>query len=173
MLNRTSRSRGFSLIELMVAVAILAILAGMAAPSFNAWIDNAQVRNAAEEIQNGVQQARATAVQLNGVENPDLSKPWPYYKIGPLQDPPEPITGAANASLAITPDGTTKLTFNGLGRMTAPAADVSIEITNPTGGACVTDGGRVRCLRLVITTIGQVRMCDPARSSSDPQGCPD
>ncbi|MHB0926800.1 MAG: GspH/FimT family pseudopilin [Gallionellaceae bacterium] len=63
-------------------------------------------------------------------------------------------------------------TFNGLGRLTT-AAD-TISVSNPTGGACATlaaPNGPMRCLNVVVTTGGQIRMCNPAKASTDPQGC--
>jgi len=60
--------------------------------------------------------------------------------------------------------------FNGLGRTTNVAAPVNIDISNPAGGACA-PAGLMRCLRIVVSAAGQVRMCDPAKASADPQGC--
>ncbi len=37
-------------------------------------------------------------------------------------------------------------------------------------GACVTTGP-VRCLRVVVRTGGQIRMCDPALPNTDSQSC--
>lgn len=62
--------------------------------------------------------------------------------------------------------------FNGLGRLTG-AAD-TISISNPAGGACATiaaPGEPMRCLNVVVTAGGQIRMCNPAKASTDPQGC--
>ncbi len=39
---RTHTSNGFTLLELMIAVAILAILAGVAIPTYNEYIDNSR-----------------------------------------------------------------------------------------------------------------------------------
>jgi type IV fimbrial biogenesis protein FimT len=58
-------SRGVTLIELAVVLAVVAILFAQAAPSFSAWIHNSQVRTAAESIQNGMQLARAEAIRRN------------------------------------------------------------------------------------------------------------
>ena len=54
--------------------------------------------------------------------------------------------------------------FNALGRALDAAGtpvDVQIDVTNPSGGTCKVDGGPMRCLRIVVTASGRVRMCDP------------
>lgn len=76
--------------------------------------------------------------------------------------------GSRNAVVAATQS---TFIFNGLGRLTT-AAD-TIAVSNPTGGACATiaTNGPMRCLNVAVTTGGQVRMCNPAKASTDPQGC--
>lgn len=59
--------RGVSLIELMIGVAIVAVLLMTGIPSFNLWIQNSQNRAAAESVLNGLQLARAEAVRRNTV----------------------------------------------------------------------------------------------------------
>lgn len=59
-------SRGFTAIELMVTVAILAILAGIAAPSFNPLIERWRIRQASEELQSTFYFARSEAVKRGG-----------------------------------------------------------------------------------------------------------
>jgi type IV fimbrial biogenesis protein FimT len=61
----SGRQHGVTLIELAVVLAIVAILLSQAAPAFSAWIQNAQIRTAAESIQNGLQLARAEAIRRN------------------------------------------------------------------------------------------------------------
>jgi len=56
---------GFSLIELCVVLAIVAILYSQAAPAFSAWVQNAQIRTATESIQSGLQLARSEAIRRN------------------------------------------------------------------------------------------------------------
>jgi type IV fimbrial biogenesis protein FimT len=42
-------------------------------------------------------------------------------------------------------------------------------------GACLSAGGNVRCLNIVVSPGGQMRMCDPSRTSTannnDPMAC--
>ena len=56
------RVDGFTLIEAMVVVALVAILAALAVPSFNTMIANQRVATAAQELQVLLQFARAEAV---------------------------------------------------------------------------------------------------------------
>ncbi|KGG93397.1 fimbrial protein [Comamonas thiooxydans] len=59
-------SRGFTAIELMVTVAILAVLAGLAAPSFNPIIERWRVRQVSEELQSTFYFARSEAIKRGG-----------------------------------------------------------------------------------------------------------
>ena len=60
-----SAQRGFTLIEMMIGLAILAITIMLGVPSYTAWIMNTQIRNAAESVLNGMQLARNEAVRRN------------------------------------------------------------------------------------------------------------
>lgn len=55
--------RGFSLIELMVAVAILAILLALAVPSFQDMIQRNRVRTAAADLTDSLNLARSEAIK--------------------------------------------------------------------------------------------------------------
>lgn len=57
--------RGFSLIELMVAVSIIGILLALGAPRFAAYLRNVKLRTSAEAFMTGVQLARSEAVRIN------------------------------------------------------------------------------------------------------------
>lgn len=59
------KSRGFSLVELMVVVAIMAVLLGLVSPSLTDWMVNLRIRNATDALLNGLQQARQEAVRRN------------------------------------------------------------------------------------------------------------
>lgn len=68
--------------------------------------------------------------------------------------------------------GVSSVVFNGFGRIVpTPSAPITINITPPTGTSCADAGGKVTCLRIAISTSGQVRMCNPSVAQGDPQAC--
>jgi type IV fimbrial biogenesis protein FimT len=65
MLNALHRSRGVTLIELVVTLAVFATMMALAAPSIGTWIQNGRIRTGGESILNGLQLAKAEAVSRN------------------------------------------------------------------------------------------------------------
>lgn len=203
MLKSPARQLGLSLIEVMVAITLAAILLALGMPSFFTGMQNRQIRTAADAIQNGLQMARTEALRRNrtirfavGANNgwtvtcdpadPTLENGVPICP-GLLMTR-EGSEGSANAEVeskqmltgttteASSPVFSGSLKFTPLGRVTAdtlPGGSVAVfTVTNPRGGTCQADSGDMRCLRIVVTTGGQVRMCDPAVTAvGDPRRC--
>ncbi|RZI43154.1 prepilin-type N-terminal cleavage/methylation domain-containing protein [Herbaspirillum sp. HC18] len=201
MLNPRQRQHGVTLVEISITLAIVAILLSLGAPSFSQWLQNTQIRTAAQGIQNGLQLARAEAVRRNTTvgfsftntldgscalasEGPDwvisMGVPandlpgacgsTPSDTVAPriIQKRPGAETGANVVIAADQPS----IVFNGLGRVSpVPLGNVAINVTNPSGGSCVAAGGTMRCLRVQVSPVGQVRMCDPVKTSPDPTAC--
>lgn len=60
-----ARMFGFTLVELMVAIAIMALLLLAVSPAVNNWTVNVRIRTAASAIEQGLQQARQEAIRRN------------------------------------------------------------------------------------------------------------
>lgn len=189
--------RGFSLIELIVGIVILGVLMAMAAPRFSDWLRNARIRTAAEAIQNGLQLARAEAVRRNATvrfqlvstidDTCALATTGPHWVVSMVNPAGQCATApsdtaapriiqvrnrAEGSEQTQVAAGQSAFVFNALGRlMPVPGANVEIDISSTTGGTCVASGGSVRCLRLVVSAGGQIRMCDPALPAGDAQAC--
>ncbi|MCI8208156.1 pre-pilin like leader sequence [Pseudomonas sp. S25] len=57
------RAKGFTLIELMITIAIFGILLAIGAPFTKAWSDSAKQREAAGVLKQGISRAKATALR--------------------------------------------------------------------------------------------------------------
>jgi len=175
--------RGLSLIELMVSITILGIVLAFGVPSFSSFITNSKVRSAAEAITAGLNLARAEAVNRNTQVQFALTGTDSSWQIGCVTsstDCPASIQNrvASDGSLGVSVTATdSTIAFDGYGRVATTLASVTsatFDISAPTAGTCTTAGGKVRCLRVVITSGGQIRTCDPAltiSNPSDPQAC--
>lgn len=65
--RRNAPTRGFTLVELLIVIAISVILAAIAAPSFLNMIRNMALTGAASELVSGLQFARAEALRSNSM----------------------------------------------------------------------------------------------------------
>jgi len=61
----TKKKAGFTLIELMIVIAIMAILAGIAAPNFQTYMAQRRLNGAARQVMTDLMAARMKAVSLN------------------------------------------------------------------------------------------------------------
>ncbi|MEO8739799.1 MAG: GspH/FimT family protein [Casimicrobiaceae bacterium] len=181
----STRNRGFTLIELMIGLAVFAFLILIAGPQYAEFLGNSQIRNGAENTLTGVRVAQAEAVRGN-VLTQFVFNPTPCtggWQVNRLNDESglfdqvvQSYTfsdGACRTTPNPTPAGATQITFNGLGRV-VPNIDASatiqwIEITN-------TNLSTPRNLRVVANpvTASGIKLCDPdpGVTSTDPRFCP-
>lgn len=170
-----SRHLGFSLIELLIGIVIMAILLSLAMPSFQAWLQNTQIRNAAESIQNGLQRARAEAVGRNtNVEFVlGTGSSWVVKLAGGANIESRPSSeGSRDVTVAVAPAGATTVTFNNFGGVVQPTnADGSAPFTQVGLDSSVLAAADSQELRVTIGVGGNVRMCDPNAPAGSPRAC--
>jgi len=191
------RSYGFTLIEVMITLAVLSLLLMVGLPGMATWLQNTQIRASAEATQAGLHVARAEALRRNapvrfqlvdtlaaGCALSNTGTSWVVSLADPTgacdaveSDAAAPqilqkrsgAEGSPNATVNAT--GGSSAVFNGLGRVSGAGAITQIDVRNPAGGNCQ-PAGPMRCLRLLVTNGGQVRMCDPAvMDNTDPRFC--
>ena len=191
---RRPRTRGFTLIELMIAVVIFAFLILLAGPMYADFIANSRIRNAGEALLNGVKQTQAEAIRRNTpawfVLDPAVG--YKVYALNPTDGAtddgsdaahPWPVTpfvfvdqGAANVSVTGA-GGLTSVTFDGLGRIISNSFQQPPDGTGSLTRIDITSTAvsNPRPLRVVVQALGGsggTKLCDPAMASTDPAGCP-
>ena len=189
--------RGFNIIEVLVTLTVLGVLIALGAPSFADWLQTQRIRGGAEAIVNGLQVARSEAIQRNlpvvfGLEPPTAGWTVCEASVSPCDSTtPAPPTagsyiqqksgdeGSSGMAVKQTPDGMVLVTFTPLGAVlgnnldgTPPVTQVDVTPADPN--QCIAAGGSKRCLRVVVTPGGSIRMCDPTPSvvAPDPRACP-
>jgi len=170
-MSSRSHARGFTLLELMVAVTLagMLLLAGM--PSFTTFLRNAEVRSSAESISNGLRLARSEATRLNRPVSFALAgggdTSWTINIFNPvtgmlLQPPIQQYSKfevGRSATAVITPANAVAVTFNGLGRIVSPSPVATPNLQQIDVSSIV--DGEARTLRIYADDLHGVRMCDP------------
>ena len=186
---------GFTLIELMVTVTLIAILAMLAAPAMSTWVKNSQLRASSEALQNGLRMAQAEALRrsrqtvfsLTNDASPQTSltavtngRFWSINTVqltGPGSGPATGdvatfieagVLGSEGEGVQIT--GPASICFSSLGRLVVNAAPgvagSDCTVANIPAQYDLTLTGADRRLRVTVAVGGQVRMCDRDKTLS-------
>jgi type IV fimbrial biogenesis protein FimT len=180
--------RGFTLVELMVAIAIVGILSSLAVPAFREMVANMNLRSNAESFSLGLQLARSEAVKRNSrtsfsftgaggwevCASVSTATPYACPSASSLQIKDAKEAGQ-NVVIAPTPATASMSVFTGLGRQ---YTDANSALNNPDGTPQLTTldfsstGGTSRTYRVVISSAGSVKLCDPTLPATNARACP-
>ena len=130
--RQPSGSRGFTLIELMVAVALVAILSAVAAPSFSEMMVRSAIRSASSDLGSDLNLARAEAIRVGG-----------RVSVCPRASPAAMACGSdwAQGWLVFREAGTSDIgTFQGADRLLREHGGIhrDLTLTRTTGAGAIT-----------------------------------
>ncbi|MBS1218911.1 MAG: hypothetical protein H6R21_2044 [Proteobacteria bacterium] len=186
---------GFSLVELIVGLAILGLLLALGVPQYATFIANSRLRATAEGVANGLNLARAEAVKRNARVELVLTNEEPIEAL--VNALPTDSAGynwvvrqqvgvgnysfiegkvgaegsgkTEGSSVVIASSSGGIVAFNGFGASASGA--VSFQITS-AAGLCAAAGGPLRCLNINVSPGGQIRVCDPnVTDAKDTRAC--
>ena len=190
-------SAGFSLIEVLITLAIFGMLMAMAAPNFSSTVQDAQVRSTGQSILTGLQLARAEAIHRNVLVQVQFTNQlagaptaggtdW-QIKADKQSNPPasdftvdiQDRSGAEGAhSVRIGAKAALDFSTPAAHGNLMPLAIVfnglgRVAANTPAQIDIVSMAGAAgRRLSITISPGGQVRLCDPAlQIATDPRGC--
>ena len=196
LVTRPLRMRGFTLVEVFVALAIIALLMLFAAPNVATWIQNTRLRSAAESVASCLQNARLEAMKRNTYVACQMTDPassaWQvcvYDPVNNICQAATPIilqryatedagitslgldTSASDPTVALAP-GTNlpgQSVFDSFGRLSTLFANQVMRVDTRNTSILQSDERR---LVIYINVGGQIRMCDPKLSkATNPMGC--
>jgi type IV fimbrial biogenesis protein FimT len=128
------KPRGFTLIELMVVVALAAIMAAMAAPSFKGFVSGQRVKTAASDFAMAAILARSEAIKRNAdVTITSVTAGAAGWKDGWTVAVGGTQLSQQQAYTGVTFSGpASAITYNGTGRLSAAVTTMTITGTDGT-----------------------------------------
>jgi type IV fimbrial biogenesis protein FimT len=192
--------RGFSLTELMVAMAVFVIIAIMAIPNISEWISKAKIRASAEALQNSIRLAQSEAAKRNRlIEFSLVNSPIPPmanesgYNTDVASDNgtawvirivPLPTEDAASrpflqgdvfsqSGIQLKGGSNKTLVFGGIGQVytNVPNSSVPAPVLPTIRAYHIVSSGDKYPLCVLVQPGGGVRWCDPSLTSGD-RSCP-
>lgn len=123
-----NKSLGFTLIEMMITIAVLAILLGIAVPSFQTIILNQRIKTASFDLFSAIDYTRAEAIKRNASitlragasADGDWASGWRV--VDSTNNPLRSWSAVSNLTVTEKQSGATTLTYGKDGRLTSAAA---------------------------------------------------
>lgn len=177
---RARPGAGFTLVEMMVAVAVAAILIAVAVPSFTGIAERNRLRNAAEKLRSDVKLARSESLRRNRTVVMSFARSsggaiWCYGMR--LETACDCVAGTGASACELDPGVTTVVSQDSYRGVSLPALPYAS--TAPVAGVLrlnparpALDNGRAAFVssagkeaRVMIANQGRVRLCSPAGSA--------
>jgi type IV fimbrial biogenesis protein FimT len=170
MMRTQESARGFTMIELMVVAALIAVILALAVPSFTGILARKRLEGVASELATDIQYARSEAAQRNVVVGIVFGTTcYVIYVIGDTAATGcAAIGNVATALKTVQISGGTSLTFvppaprafiafdpvRGMAADTSGATDLSgyVDLINSAGNWQI---------RAIVTRVGRVKLCSP------------
>ncbi|MBK8183098.1 MAG: GspH/FimT family pseudopilin [Candidatus Competibacteraceae bacterium] len=189
---------GFTLLELVVTIALFGLLISLGLPAYTEMIQNTKIRNAAESIHAGIQLARVEALKRNvnvtfwmvSLANPKVmdnscalsgtSSSWVVSVDDPSSNcgtAPSNATAPRIVQSHTAGDGNSNVVVeseNDRNHVTFNGLGQVVASNEPLTKLDVKaqTSGDFRSLRIHISPMGSTRMCDPkVLASDDPRKC--
>jgi type IV fimbrial biogenesis protein FimT len=180
-----NKSAGLTMLELMITLAIIAIILSLSVPSFSSFRETQRLISAAEQVYAHLQQARSESIARNVPAyvnfNSDGSETWMYgvSSVNSLCDVSitSPLSTGACVLIVDNGNGVTDAADFVLSRSgSAVFQDVSMEISNFSSGSTqirfdpvrgMASSGQIDLqsndgqLRIKVSLLGRVFLCSP------------
>lgn len=163
------RQAGLTLIEVLVVLAIIAILMALGMPALGDFLQNGRVKAVASEMRDGLLAARTEAIRCNkSVTLTSTGVGWSFTdcsgntrsRSASSNESSVSVTYAAGAGTTYATFTSQAITFSGAGRTSAGAGSFNVSAT----GADLT-------LRVLINAGGLVRICNPNAATGAADAC--
>ncbi len=141
MIKIVKKKNGFTLIELMIVVSIIAVSTAIAAPTFVSWAPKFRLNSGADNLSKELMLARISAISQNSNVVVEFFETQRQYKIT-FKD--KSVVYELPVGVHFSGIGTTTLTFNKIGQ-----ADANMEIKLYSDSNKLTDKKRKVTVRAV------------------------